>query len=87
MGEALDWDVIVEQTRSRAYFFCHPDAGPVSPVADAPRPWLVDETDVTELGNFGLDDEVDVVQCDTCQKPVLRTAFPYHRGACFACVG
>ena len=21
MGEALDWDVIVEQTRSRAYFF------------------------------------------------------------------
>lgn len=33
---------------------------------------------MTEFGGFPLSDEVDVVACETCQKPVLREAYTYH---------
>lgn len=42
----------------------------------------MDETDVTEFGGFPLSDEVDVVACETCQKPVLREAYTYHTKNC-----
>ena len=43
---------------------------------------MEDDMDVTEFGGFPLDDEVDVVECKDCNKPVLREAYGYHRGAC-----
>ena len=43
---------------------------------------MLDDADVTEFGAFPLDDELDVVACDACAKPVLRAAFPFHRENC-----
>lgn len=72
-GPALDWDAILENTRSRS----------VSPrVSPGKRPWMEDDMDVTEFGGFPLDDEVDVVECEDCSKPVLRESYGYHRGTC-----
>ncbi|WFD34303.1 SAGA complex subunit Sgf73 [Malassezia cuniculi] len=45
-------------------------------------PWLVDDADVTEFGGFSLDDDIDVVVCDACSKPVLREAYSYHKENC-----
>lgn len=57
------------------------NAGPTSPIARDERPWLIDDTDVTEFGGFSLDDDVDIVACEVCAKPVLREAYAYHKGA------
>lgn len=67
-GEALDWDAILDQTHSP----------PFTSLETQQRPWEVDERDVTEIGGFTLDDDVDVVLCEACKKPVLREAHAFH---------
>ncbi|WFD21223.1 SAGA complex subunit Sgf73 [Malassezia caprae] len=71
-GGALDWDAIVEQTHSP----------PSTSQETQQRPWEVDERDVTEFGGFSLDDDVDVVMCEACKKPVLREAHAFHLQNC-----
>ncbi|WFD24952.1 SAGA complex subunit Sgf73 [Malassezia equina] len=68
--DTLDWDTVVEQTHSP----------PATSLETQQRPWEVDERDVTEFGGFSLDDDVDVVVCEACQKPVLREAYTFHQG-------
>ncbi|WFD04164.1 SAGA complex subunit Sgf73 [Malassezia obtusa] len=72
MGKPLGWDAILEETQS----------APSSPAPDGRRPWQIDERDVTEFGPFSLDDDVDVVECEHCQKPILREAYAYHQANC-----
>lgn len=69
-SDTLDWDTIVAQTHSP----------PATSLETQQRPWEVDERDVTEFGGFSLDDDVDVVACEACQKPVLREAYTFHQG-------
>lgn len=75
-SEALGWDAIVEETRSRTWIVLTLDAA--SPAVLQP-PWEVDEKDVTEFGAFPLSDELAVVLCEACRKPVLREAYAYHQ--------
>lgn len=74
MGDApVGWDAIFDGTQS----------APTSPNATPQkRPWQIDERDVTEFGGFSLDDDVDIVECVDCQKPVLREAYEFHQANC-----
>ena len=72
MHEPVNWDVILGETA---------DATAPHASGDA-RPWQVDDRDVTEFGMFPLDDDVDVVECVQCHKPILREAYPYHQENC-----
>ncbi|WFD32877.1 SAGA complex subunit Sgf73 [Malassezia sp. CBS 17886] len=67
------WEVLLHETRS----------APPSPRAvTGKRPWQTNASDVTEFGGAALDDDVDVVACVECGKPVLREAYAYHRANC-----
>ncbi|PKI82593.1 SAGA complex subunit Sgf73 [Malassezia vespertilionis] len=76
------WDALIEGTESGALAALltteppHPGESPLQ------RPWRLDETDVSEFGGFALDDDVDIVACEHCSKPVLREAYTFHIQNC-----
>lgn len=72
MGDPVGWEAILDRTQS----------APTSPQPASRRPWEVDERDVSEFGPFPLDDDIEVVACAHCQKPVLREAYAYHQANC-----
>ncbi|GAK62036.1 SCA7-domain-containing protein [Moesziomyces antarcticus] len=68
------WAEIEEATRS--------DAGsPSTTLVDSPA-WHFDDTIVTDFGPAALDDEVEIVECADCHKPVLRDALSFHQQNC-----
>ncbi len=63
-------------------FFSIPDAGsPSATLVDSPA-WHYDDTIVTDFGPAALDDEVQIVECVDCHKPVLREAVSFHQQNC-----
>lgn len=68
---SVGWEAILDATRS----------APVSPNPLQATAWQVDERDVTEFGGFSLEDDVDVVACEHCHKPIIREAYSFHQGA------
>lgn len=58
------------------------DAGsPSTTLVDSPA-WHYDDTVVTDFGPAALDDEVQIVECTDCSKPVLKEAFGFHQQNC-----
>lgn len=58
------------------------DAGsPATTLVDSPA-WHFDDTIVTDFGPAALDDEVEIVECADCRKPVLRDALRFHQQNC-----
>jgi SAGA-associated factor 73 len=51
-----------------------------SPSKSRAPAWHRHDTDVTDFGPSRLDDDVDVVACEDCGKPVLRDALSFHHG-------
>ncbi|CBQ68032.1 conserved hypothetical protein [Sporisorium reilianum SRZ2] len=71
---APTWADIEDATRS--------DAGsPSTTLVDSPA-WHYDDTIVTDFGPAALDDEVHIVECSDCSKPVLREALDFHQQNC-----
>lgn len=50
-------------------------------MVDSPA-WHYDDTVVTDFGPASLDDEVHIVECSDCSKPVLREALSFHEQNC-----
>lgn len=55
---------------------------PSSPSKSRAPAWHRYDTNVTDFGPSRLDDDVDVVACQDCGKPVLRDALSFHHGEC-----
>ncbi|UZJ56662.1 hypothetical protein CBS101457_005982 [Exobasidium rhododendri] len=53
-----------------------------SPSKSRAPAWHTNDTDVTDFGPSRLDDDVDVVACQDCGKPVLRDALIFHHENC-----
>ncbi|SPO21222.1 related to SGF73 - SAGA complex subunit [Ustilago trichophora] len=71
---ASTWADIEEATRS--------DAGsPSATLVDSPA-WHFDDTVVTDFGPAALDDEVEIVECSDCSKPILKEALSFHQQNC-----
>ncbi|EST06551.1 SCA7 domain protein [Kalmanozyma brasiliensis GHG001] len=71
---APTWADIEEATRS--------DAGsPSTTQIDSPA-WHYDDTIVTDFGPASLSDEVHIVECSDCSKPILHEALSFHRQNC-----
>ncbi|CDS00629.1 related to SGF73-SAGA complex subunit [Sporisorium scitamineum] len=71
---APTWADIEDATRS--------DAGsPSTTLVESPA-WHYDDTIVTDFGPAALDDEVQIVECADCSKPVLREALSFHQQNC-----
>ncbi|SAM60550.1 related to SGF73-SAGA complex subunit [Ustilago bromivora] len=71
---APTWADIEEATRS--------DAGsPSATLVDSPA-WHYDDTIVTDFGPSALDDEVEIIECSNCSKPILKDALSYHQQNC-----
>lgn len=64
--------------RSRA---CTDAGSPSTTLVDSPA-WHFDDTIVTDFGPAALDDEVEIVECADCHKPVLRDALSFHQQNC-----
>ncbi|SNX81950.1 related to SGF73 - SAGA complex subunit [Melanopsichium pennsylvanicum] len=71
---APTWADIEEATRS--------DAGsPSKTLVDSPA-WHYDDTIVTDFGPASLNDQVEIVECQDCSKPILRDALSFHQQNC-----
>lgn len=71
---APTWADIEEATRS--------DAGsPTSTLVNSPA-WHYDDTIVTDFGPAPLDDEVEIIECVDCSKPILKEALSFHQQNC-----
>ncbi|GAC99364.1 hypothetical protein PHSY_006965 [Pseudozyma hubeiensis SY62] len=73
-NEAPTWADIEEATRSDA-------ESPSTTLVDSPA-WHYDDTVVTDFGPAALDDEVQIVECSDCSKPVLKDALSFHLQNC-----
>ncbi|PWZ01390.1 SCA7-domain-containing protein [Testicularia cyperi] len=68
------WSDIEEATK--------PDPGSPSDTTSNSPIWHYDDTIVTDFGPYTLDDQIDIVECADCSKPVLREALSFHQRNC-----
>lgn len=63
-------------------FTRHTPSDTPSPESAGPS-WIKNDADVTDFGPFPLDDEIVVLACEDCGKPVLSEAMSFHKGKRF----
>lgn len=51
------------------------------PMANSPI-WHYDDTIVTDFGPYSLDDDVAVIECSDCSRPILQDALAFHQRNC-----
>ncbi|PWN48792.1 SCA7-domain-containing protein [Violaceomyces palustris] len=68
------WSDIQEATKSDL-------SSPPASTTGSPL-WHYDDAVVTDFGPYALDDDVDLVECPDCSKPVLREALFFHQRNC-----